>query len=69
MQSRKVTRKWYKVFISWPTKVIRGSVGFFMNGGNMKWINVESRGGLGVHIIVPGLVKPPSVVKSAVEMV
>lgn len=30
---------------------------------------VEGSGGLGVHVLVPGLVKPPSLVKSAVEMV
>ena len=33
------------------------------------WIMVEGSGGLGVHVLVPGLVKPPSLVKSAVEMV
>lgn len=30
---------------------------------------VEGIGGLGVQVLVPGLVKPPSLVKSAVEMV
>ena len=30
---------------------------------------VEGSGGLGVHVLVPGLVKPPSLVKSAVEIV
>ena len=33
------------------------------------WIIVEGSGGLGVHVRVPGLVKPPSLVRSAVEMV
>jgi hypothetical protein len=30
---------------------------------------VEGSGGLGVHVLVPGLVRPPSLVRSAVEMV
>lgn len=54
---------------SWPTRVIRCSDGFFVNGGSMVWIMVEGSGGLGVHVLVPGLVKPPSLVRSAVEMV
>ncbi len=35
----------------------------------MLWIIVEGSGGLGVHVLVPGLVKPPSLVRSAVETV
>ena len=54
---------------SCPTRVIRCSDGFFVKGGSMVWIIVEGSGGLGVHVLVPGLVKPPSLVKSAVETV
>lgn len=55
--------------VSCSTKVIRCSDGFFVKGGSMVWIIVEGSGGLGVHVLVPGLVKPPSLVKSAVETV
>jgi hypothetical protein len=48
---------------------MRCSDGFFVNGGNMVWIMVEGSGGLGVQVRVPGLVKPPSLVRSAVEIV
>lgn len=54
---------------SCPTKVIRCSDGFLVNGGSMVWIIVEGSGGLGVQVRVPGLVNPPSLVRSAVEMV
>jgi hypothetical protein len=36
--------------------------------GNMAWKAAEGRGGLGVQGRVPGLVKPPSLVRSAVPL-
>lgn len=55
--------------LSCPTNFSRCSEGFLMRGGSMVWIMVEGSGGLGVQVLVPGLVKPSSLVKPAVEMV
>lgn len=43
------------------------SRGLLLNIGNMKLKVEAGRGGLGVFARVPGLVKPPSLVNSAVE--
>lgn len=46
------------------------SNGFLLlNMGNMPWKAVEGSGGLGVQGRVPGLVRPPSLVRSAVPLV
>jgi hypothetical protein len=55
--------------LSCPTNFSRCSESFIVNGGSMVWIMVEGSGGLGVHVLVPGLVKPSSLVRPAVEMV
>jgi hypothetical protein len=39
-----------------------------LNVGNMLWNAAEGSGGLGVQGRVPGLVKPPSLVRSAVPL-
>ena len=43
------------------------SNGFLLKVGSM-WNGAEGRGGLGVQGRVPGLVKPPSLVRSAVPL-
>jgi hypothetical protein len=44
------------------------SNGFLLNSGNMPWKDVAGSGGLGVQGRVPGLVRPPSLVRSAVPL-
>ena len=44
------------------------SNGLVLTKGNMPWKAVEGSGGLGVQGRVPGLVKPPSLVRSAVPL-
>jgi hypothetical protein len=44
------------------------SCSFLLSVGNIPWKTAEGSGGLGVQGRVPGLVKPPSLVKSVIAL-